>query len=292
MSHVVTVPSPPWTSHSGAFTVHQIPAARDNFVWLVAAATGEVAAVDGPDAEAALAFCEARGLPLTMLWNTHTHGDHVGINRDLAHRGLLAGLEVMGPRRVATDVPGLTTGVDEGDEFSFGGVTGRVLLTEGHLDGHISFLVDGAVFCGDTLFGAGCGYLFDGPPSKMHTSLQRLGELDAETRVFCAHEYTEDNLKFAFSVEPDNEVLCERIARSWALRREGRSTIPTTVGLERATNPFLRHHSPTLRENVRRAMPDLPCETPLEIFTATRALKDRKDYKSLTDADLPLGPLR
>jgi len=274
---------------SGALTVLQIPAARDNLVWLLVTREGEAAVVDGPDADATLALCEARGLRLTTVWNTHTHGDHIGINRDLERRGLLGGVRVVGPGRVAAQIPGLTLPVDDGDEVTFGGIRGRVLLTEGHIDGHVSFLVDGALFCGDTLFGAGCGYLFDGPPAKMHRSLERLAALGDDVRVFCAHEYTEDNLRFAFSVEPDNEALRARIAETWALRREGRSTIPSTIGIERATNPFLRHDSPTLRQSVSRAMPELPCDTPLEVFTATRALKDRRDYKAITDADLPIS---
>lgn len=281
MTHVVTRPTEPFRTASGRLEVHQIPAAKDNLIWLLVAPGGEALAVDGPDAEATLAYCAARGLRLTTVWNTHTHGDHVGINRDLEARGLLSAMTVVGPRRVAANVPGLTLGIDEGDRVTFGGVEARVLLTEGHIDGHVSFVVEDVVFCGDTMFGAGCGYLFDGPPAKMHASLERLAALDGGTRVCCAHEYTEDNLRFAWSVEPDNAALAERIRATFALRAEGRCSVPSTVEVERRTNPFLRHASPSLRQRVHAAIPDRAMDGPEAVFAATRALKDRKDYRSM-----------
>lgn len=288
MTHVVTHPTPPFVIASGALTVHQIPAATDNLIWLVAARDGEAAAVDGPDAEAVLAYCARQGLRLTTIFNTHTHGDHVGINRDLEDRGTLRSMRVVGSSRAAHDVPGITERVDEGDSVSFGGVTAKVMLTEGHIDGHVSFVFDGVVFCGDTLFAGGCGYLFDGPPPKMHASLTRLAALDGATRVACAHEYTQDNLRFAWSVEPDNADLAERIGTTWKARARGECTLPSTIEIERRTNPFLRHASKTIREHVARAFPGRQLTTPEEIFAATRALKDRKDYKSIPDTALPL----
>ncbi|TNF32432.1 MAG: hydroxyacylglutathione hydrolase [Deltaproteobacteria bacterium] len=288
VAHVVTRPHPPFAVAGGRLEVHQIPAARDNLVWLlVDPATGAAAAVDGPDAAGTVAYCEAHGLRLTAILNTHVHGDHVGINRELARQGRLAGLRVVGAASTAAAIPGLTEPVDEGDTVVFGGVAGRVMRTEGHVDGHLSYVFGDALFCGDTLFGAGCGYLFDGPPAKMHASLERLAALPGETRVCCAHEYTLDNLRFAWSVEPDNAALAARIVAARAVRAEGGATLPSTIALERDTNPFLRHGSATLRANVAAAWPGRPCETPEEIFTLTRALKDRKDYKALADADLP-----
>jgi hydroxyacylglutathione hydrolase len=289
MTHAVTKPTAPFRTESGALEVHQIPSAQDNLIWLIVAPGGEAAAVDGPDAEAVLAHCAERGFRLTTIINTHTHHDHIGINRDLERRGLLAGMRVVGPKRVASDVPGITEEVDDGGTTTFGGVTARVLLTEGHINGHVSYVLDGVLFCGDTMFGAGCGYLFDGPPAKMHASLERLSSLPESTRVCCAHEYTQDNLRFAFSVEPGNADLRARIQSTWQLRGRGESTIPSSIGLERRTNPFLRHGSPELRESVARAMPDRPLAVPGDVFAATRALKDRKDYKSISDADLPTG---
>lgn len=289
MPHAVTQPTPPFRSADGRLEIHQIPAAQDNLVWIaVSTETGEAAAVDGPDADAALAYCDAHGLRLTTILNTHTHMDHVGINHDLARRGLLRDLRVYGARKKASDVPGLTDPVDEGSTARIGGVEGRVLLTEGHVDGHVSYVFGDVLFCGDTLFGAGCGYLFDGPPAKMFDSLSRLIMLDPSTRVCCAHEYTQDNLRFAWSVEPDNDALRERIRRVWALRQDGRSSVPSTIGEERETNPFVRHASSTLRASVAKAFPDRDLSSAEAIFAATRALKDRKDYRAIPDSALPL----
>jgi hydroxyacylglutathione hydrolase len=287
MTHVVTRPTAPFATKSGRLTVHQLPAATDNLVWVIEAPSGEAAAVDGPDAGGVLDFCAARGLRLTTILNTHTHHDHIGINRDLERRGLLESVKVYGPKRAAADVPGLTVAVDEGDAFELSGVPVRVLLTEGHINGHVSFCVEDTLFCGDTMFGAGCGYLFDGPPAKMHTSLTRLAALPPDTRVCCAHEYTQDNLRFAYSVEPGNAALSERIRTTWALRGRGECSVPSTVELERRTNPFLRHDSAELVASVTRQMPDSDLSTPGAIFAATRALKDKKAYKQITDAELP-----
>ncbi len=289
MRHVVTRPRPPFASASGQLEVHQVPSWRDNLVWLlVDVQSREAAAVDGPEATTTLDHCQRHGLRLTTVLNTHTHADHIGINRDLQARGLLASMRVVGPTRAAADVPGLTESVDEGDEVRFGAVTGRVLLTEGHIDGHISYVFEDLLFCGDTMFTAGCGYLFDGPPERMFGSLERLAALPGETRVCCAHEYTEDNLRFAWSVEPDNEALAERIRRVWGLRAQGRCAVPSTIAEERATNPFLRSESASLRERVAAAMSNTAMDDDAAVFAATRALKNRKDYQAIGDENLPL----
>lgn len=289
MSHVVTKPTAPFKTSDGSLEVHQIPSMEDNLIWLlVCQETGDAFAVDGPECASVLAYCEHHGIQLRGILNTHTHLDHVGINHGLAGVGKLEGLVVAGPGSRPADVPGITQPVGEGDVVKVGTAEGRVMLTEGHIDGHVSYVFDDVVFCGDTLFAAGCGYLFDGPAAKMKDSLDRLAALGEGTRVCCAHEYTEDNLRFAYSVEPDNEVLAQRIRDSWALRAEGGCTVPSTVGLERATNPFLRHESSTILAKVREAFPDRSLETPAEIFGATRALKDQKHYRALGDAPLPL----
>ena len=286
MSHSVTAPTAAQTLAAGALEVHQVPAWTDNFIWLIVSpALKEAAAVDGPEAAPALRLCEKLGVRLTTILNTHTHLDHIGINHSLHGH---ADLRVVGPKSRAAEIPGITEPVGEGDEFDLFGVPVRVLLTEGHIDGHISFVVDGGVFCGDTMFGAGCGYLFDGPPRKMYESLQRLAALPGDTRVYCAHEYTQDNLRFAWSVEPDNPALAARIQSAWRTRAEGRSTVPSTIALERNTNPFLRPFSKTLMSRVSEALPNHPMGNPTEVFTATRALKDAKNYKRLGDEVLPL----
>lgn len=289
MAHVVTRPTEPFRTSDGALEIHQVPAWQDNLIWLVVCTkTGRAAAVDGPMAGGVLEYCAERGLSLTAIINTHTHGDHIGINADLKGRGLLDDMRVVGPKLAAKSVPGITEPVSDGDEVAFGEAVGRVMLTEGHINGHVSYVFDDVLFCGDTMFGAGCGYLFDGPPAKMKESLTRLAALDPKTRVCCAHEYTEDNLRFAWSVEPDNDALAERIQRTWAIRADGGCSVPSTIADERATNPFVRHDSATLCANVAKAMPDRSLDDPAQIFAATRALKDRKDYRKLSDDDLPL----
>ena len=290
MSHVVSLPPPPELLAGGRMRLHQVPLAQDNLGWIAECmATGQAAIIDGTDAGPYLEYADAAGINLSTILNTHTHFDHVGVNADLARRGLLPDWRVVGPARAASDVPGLTEGVDEGDTVTLGSLCGRVLLTEGHMNGHITFVFDDVMFCGDTLFTGGCGYLFDGPPETMFASLMRLAQLDGDTRVCCAHEYTQDNLRFAWSVEPDNVRLAERIRDVWRRRAEGRSAVPSLLETERATNPFLRPGSATLRASVSAAMPEVELTSPAAVFSATRALKDRKDYRSITDAQLPLG---
>lgn len=290
MTHAVTSPPPPFRSRSGHLEVHQIPAAFDNFIWvLVCTRTQEAAVVDGPDAAGLVAYCKRHGIRLRAVLNTHTHPDHIGVNLELSRLGLLEGMRVYGPARRAGEVPGMTDPVDEGDSVRVGDAEGRVMLTEGHIDGHVTYLFDDIMFCGDTLFAGGCGYLFDGPPDKMYRSLSRLRGLSPDTVVCCAHEYTQDNLRFAWTVEPENPALAERIRDVWARRERGEATVPSTVGLELETNPFLRFDSPSLREHVRAAWPDEPLESDASFFAATRALKDRKDYRRAPEAELPLA---
>lgn len=289
MQHVVSHPTPPFTSSDGRLTVHQVPAWVDNLIWLlVCNETGDTAVIDGPEAGPVLEYCQAHGLRLTSVFNTHTHGDHVGINRDLERRGMLSALRVVGSALRQRDVPGLTVAVDEGDVVRLGACEGRVMRTEGHIDGHVSYVFDDLLFCGDTLFVGGCGRLFDGPPEKMFDSLTRLAALPDHTRVCCAHEYTQDNLRFAWSIEPGNAALAERIREVWALRAEGRCSVPSTLAQERATNPFLRGDSPEIRASVQSARPDASLDDPAQVFAAARALKDGGAYKKRGDDDLPL----
>ncbi|MCW5791654.1 MAG: hydroxyacylglutathione hydrolase [Polyangiaceae bacterium] len=284
----MSVPCPPFESRSGALEVHMIPAAQDNLVWLIVYAPGKAAAVDGPSAGPVLDYCAAHDLELTTVLNTHTHFDHIGLNHDLERRGQLAGLRVVGSATAPTSIPGLTQAVTDGEVVQLGEITGEAWLTEGHIDGHISYLFDGLLFSGDTLFAAGCGYLFDGPPEKMYRSLARLRALPPDTRVCCAHEYTQDNLRFAWSIEPQNQALATRIASTWATRARGESVVPSQLAEELATNPFLRFDQPAVIEAATRAFPERDLREPSQVFAATRALKDRKDYRALTDDDLPI----
>lgn len=277
--HVVTSPSAPTASSSGALTVHMVPLAQDNLGWLVVG-DGEAAIVDGPEAGAVLDACARLGVRLTTIVNTHTHGDHIGVNRDLGRRGLLDGLRVIGPAAVAADIPGLTTPVHPGDRLDLFGTEGRVLLTEGHLTGHVSYVFEDLAFTGDALFTGGCGYLFSGPPAAMFEGLTRLAALDPATWIFCAHEYTEDNLRFALTLEPDNAALVARVADVAARRARGEATVPARLSLELATNPFLRGHSAGLVARLSDAMPGTDITDPIAIFAATRRLKDSKRYRN------------
>jgi len=163
-------------------------------------------------------------------------------------------------------------GVDEGDLFKLGNLDVTVWRTEGHIDGHLSFLVADFVFCGDTMFSGGCGYLFDGPPAKMHASLQRLAGLPPQTFVCPAHEYTEDNLLFAMSVESNNPKLIERFEQVKTIRGRGESTLPSTVQIERDSNPFVRVDSTEIQRAVGSS-------EGVEVFAKTRQLKDSKAYR-------------
>ena len=190
----------------------------------------------------------------------------------LDKHGLLNGVEVIGCQTRSGDIPHITKGVDEGDVFKLGDLDVTVWRTEGHIDGHLSFLVADFVFCGDTMFSGGCGYLFDGPPAKMHASLQRLAGLPAETFVCPAHEYTEDNMLFAMSIESGNTKLVERFEQVKAIRGRGESTLPSTVQIERDSTPFVR----VVSTEIQRAV---GVNEGVEVFAKTRGLKDSKVYR-------------
>jgi hydroxyacylglutathione hydrolase len=280
MKHVVTVPTKPFRPAHGGFEVHQIPAWEDNLVWLfVCKETGAAAVIDGPDAAATLPYLEAHGLKLTHVLNTHTHGDHVGINRDLAQRGMLDGLTVIGPKKAAKDVPGLTHAVSEGDEIQVGACRAQVMLTEGHIVGHVCFVFDGVLFSGDTLFTGGCGRVFTGDFIAMQDGLSRLRRLDPELYVCCGHEYTQDNLRFARSLEPNNQALSQRQKQVEIVRGEGKSAVPSRLREELETNPFLRWDVSELKDSVEAQSPAAKLDTPADVLKATRELKDSGRYR-------------
>ncbi len=250
--------------------VHQIPVLDDNYVYLAhCPETDATAVVDpavtGPVLEAA----DSLGWTITHILNTHHHGDHTGGNLRIKS---LTDCVIVGPRADRDRIPGIDVEVDEGDEYWLGNAKARVFFVPGHTRGHIAywFADSEALFCGDTLFAMGCGRLFEGTPAQMWSSLQKFMALPDETRVYCAHEYTQTNGRFALSVEPENEHLVERMARVDSLRAQGISTIPSTIREERATNPFLRPDSPLLRKTIGFEDADT-----LAVFAETRARKDR-----------------
>src|SRR5690606_4478715 len=181
------------------------------------------------------------------------------------------GCKIIGPRADAKRIPGIDVGVGDGDVVAIGNHVATVYETPGHTRGHIvyHFAAAGAAFVGDTLFALGCGRLFEGTPQQMWSSLQKILRWPDETRIYCAHEYTQSNARFALTVEPDNEALRQRAATIDRLRAEGRPTVPSTLAEERATNPFLRPASPGLR-----AALGLADASDVEVFARTRALKD------------------
>jgi hydroxyacylglutathione hydrolase len=233
-------------------TIIPIPAFADNYIWTLRDG-GRAAVVDPGDAAPVLAYLDREGLALTAILATHHHADHVGGVPALLER---FPVPVLGPARET--IPGRTRALGEGDVVEVPGIpaTLRVLDIPGHTAGHIAFFGDvggePAVFCGDTLFAAGCGKLFEGTPAQMWTSLSALAALPPGTRVYCGHEYTLSNLRFALAVEPDNQDLWDRQQREQGKRDRGAPTLPSTIGLERATNPFLRAALPAVKAAAER----------------------------------------
>ena len=250
-------------------TIHMFPCLTDNYGYLLHDAdSGTTAAVDTPDAEEIAVQLDAKGWRLTHILNTHHHADHAGGNLALKRR---TGCTIVGPRADAARIPGIDIGVGDGDEVALGAHRARVFDTPGHTRGHIVYWFEGAraAFVGDTLFALGCGRLFEGTPRDMWTSLQKILAWPDDTRLYCAHEYTQSNARFALTVEPQNRALVERAAQVARLRAAGKPTVPTTLVEERATNPFLRPQSSGLRETIGlEEAPDV------EVFARTRALKD------------------
>jgi hydroxyacylglutathione hydrolase len=221
-----------------AMEIVAVPAFADNYLWLVHDSdSGETAVVDPGDGEAVLAAARERGWTIGQVWNTHWHGDHTGGNLTVKQA---TGVTVSGP--ASETIPGLDVGLKEGDEVRLGEHVGEVWEVPGHTLGHIAivFADEGIAFVGDTIFAMGCGRLFEGSPEQMHQSLRRLAALPPETKLYCAHEYTLSNARFAAHVEPDNPAIAARLEKTQAQRAAGQRTVPTTVADEIATNPFVR----------------------------------------------------
>jgi len=218
----------------------RIPVLDDNYVWLLhEPLSGETVAVDPAVAEPVLAEADRRGWTIGQIWNTHWHGDHIGGNAAIQ---AATGATVSAPAAEAAKIPTLDVALREGDTVRIGAIEGRVMEVPAHTAGHIAIhlLSEESVFVGDTLFAMGCGRLFEGTPQQMFVNMERLAELPDDTRVYCAHEYTQSNGRYALVAEPDNGAIRERMEQVDAARAQGEPTVPTTIGLERATNPFMR----------------------------------------------------
>ncbi len=262
--------------------VERIPTLSDNYTYLIIdEATNEAAVVDAPEAGPIVARVESLGVKLTKVLSTHHHWDHSAANPELAQQ---YGAPVFGHASDSGRIPGFTHGLEEGDRINVGQLEAEVIFIPAHTRGHIAYVFPDAVFCGDTLFAAGCGRLFEGDPRMMHEALnKKLSRLPDETQVYCGHEYTESNLRFALSVEPDNAAVQKKMewvrarrakaASDWHDATEAEFSIPSTIGEEKATNPFMRVDSPEIIENVRKLHPTSDAD-PVTILGHIRAMKD------------------
>ncbi len=249
--------------------IRQIPVLDDNFIYLAREAdSGCVAVVDPAVAGPVLDEAKRLGWDITHVLNTHHHPDHVGGNLEIKNA---TSCTIVGPAHDPDRIPGMDVQVKDGDTYELGRASAQVFFVPGHTRGHIAFWFkdSDALFCGDTLFSIGCGRLFEGTPAQMWTSLQRLRELPPQTRIYCAHEYTEANIRFAVTVEPENQALRQREADVKALRAEGKFSIPSVLGEECAANPFLRADAPELAAAIGMTGQDA-----VDIFTEVRRRKD------------------
>ena len=246
------------------FDVIRISAFKDNYIWLLRKGAS-AAVVDPGDARPVLDVLEQEGLSLSSILITHHHNDHQGGIADLlAH----CPAEVFGP--ATESITGLTRPLGGGETIRLGAIDAefRVIAVPGHTRGHLGYYGSGCLFCGDTLFTGGCGRLFEGTPAQMHDSLMRLTSLPEQTRVYCAHEYTEVNLRFALAVEPGNRQLRQRVNEVAVARAKGWATVPSSIALEKATNPFLRCGEPEVVASAQSRVAG--AIEPVEVFTVLR----------------------
>jgi hydroxyacylglutathione hydrolase len=259
------------------FDITAIPALQDNYIWAIHD-DRHAAVVDPGEAGPVLAFLDARGLRLDAILCTHRHGDHIG---GIAKLREVYNVPVYGRRH--PNNPHITDDLREGDHLKLTAlgivpsIEFDIIEIPGHLDDHIAYIAPGILFCGDVLFGAGCGRNFEGTLEQLHHSLQRLAQLPDSTRVYCAHEYTAANLRFALACEPDNPAVKQRAATTQQLRAANQITLPSTIALEKATNPFLRCTQPgIIRTLQQRGLTDTSemGVSELGVFTAMRAWKN------------------
>ncbi len=254
-------------------TITPIPAFSDNYIWTLYDRTrGDGAVVVDPgDAAPVEAFLKEQSLRLSAILITHHHADHTG---GIAALNEGREIPVYGP--AAESIAGVTHSLREGDSVAQSDVFDaplRVIEVPGHTRGHIAYVGDGVVFCGDTLFAAGCGRLFEGTPAQMHASLAKLAALPDETNAYCTHEYTLSNLRFASAVEPNNPILQQRVFDESEKRARDEPTVPMTIAIEKATNPFLRTHVPEVIERAN-SFHGRPLENGVDVFAVIREWKN------------------
>lgn len=252
----------------------RIPVLSDNYIFLMLDLDRKIAAVVDP-AEAAPVLAELvrHNVQLVAIFNTHHHGDHVGGNKELI--AAFPDLRVYGGAEDRGRIPGQQVYLVDGDRVEFGDCSGEVFFVPGHTRAHIAYYfppvesnIPGELFCGDTIFAGGCGRLFEGTPAQMVGSMTKLRQLPDDTRIWCAHEYTLSNLKFAVTVDPDNQELQQRLVDVTAARDRLIPTVPTTLGVEKRTNPFLRWDNTALQASVAS-------HDPIETFARIRGRKDQ-----------------
>jgi hydroxyacylglutathione hydrolase len=254
--------------------VQRISALSDNYIFLLHDPQQQIAAVVDPtDAELVLQYLNTIESELVAIFNTHHHSDHIGGNRMLLQE--FPNLCVYGGEYDRGRIPGQQVFLKDGDSVRFADRVGKVLFVPGHTRAHIAYYFPpmsegdrGELFCGDTLFAGGCGRLFEGTPAQMINSLSKLRTLPDETRVWCAHEYTLKNLQFALTVDPQNSDLHTRYTQVQEIRRQAQATIPSLLGIEKHTNPFLRWDTAALQQAMES------CD-PVRVFGRLRGMKDR-----------------
>jgi hydroxyacylglutathione hydrolase len=271
---------PDWTerqvnmSNIRSLKIRGLPAFRDNYIWMLDS-DREAIVVDPGDAAPVLEALAAEGLRLAGIWITHHHADHVGGVGELCAR--YPGIPVSGP--AAESITGVTRPLMGGETFEAFGITWTVLSVPGHTLGHIAYFGNRGghpvLFCGDVLFGLGCGRLFEGTAVQMATSLDAIATLPDATEIYCAHEYTALNAPFAQDMDPDNAALDLRVAETSRRRKAGLATVPFTLAEEKATNPFLRCREPALAASAREIDPGLDPHNPVAVFAALRLGRDR-----------------
>lgn len=246
-----------------------LPVLSDNYIYLLHdTVSGETAAVDPALAQPVLMKLQEKGWRLAAILNTHHHFDHVGGNLELKAQ---TGCKIIASDYDRNRIPGIDVTVQEGDVVRIGEHKAKIIFTPGHTLGHIQYYFekDKLLFCGDTLFALGCGRLFEGTAEQLWYSLQKLKAMPPDTQVYCTHEYTQNNGRFALTVEPDNMVLQDRMEIVNRLRAQNLPTLPTTIAEELATNPFLREDSASIKHTL-----GMISDAPSDVFAKLRRLKD------------------